>query len=125
MTTQYAYVKVTDMPPKRDEPDIPQLLSRAMAALSDIEQSDFARRLDTTQGTLSKWLAAKEMPSRKRWPLIAEVCGATTAEVGAAVGRTKTIRVPTRKQLELEVSRLRDRVSRLGGDPDAPEHPST
>lgn len=47
----------------------------------DMKQNEFAKRIGASTGNVSDWASGKSSPTRRRWPIIAEVLGKSVEEL--------------------------------------------
>jgi transcriptional regulator with XRE-family HTH domain len=47
----------------------------------DMKQNEFAKRIGASTGNVSDWASGKSSPTRRRWPIIAEVLGKPVDEL--------------------------------------------
>ena len=47
----------------------------------DMKQNEFAKRIGASTGNVSDWASGKSSPTRRRWPIIAEVLGKSDEEL--------------------------------------------
>lgn len=47
----------------------------------DMKQNEFAKRIGASTGNVSDWASGKSSPTRRRWPIIAEVLGKPVEEL--------------------------------------------